>query len=311
METIWQYLGFKEPVRTEKKTVHLVLESGKLNPTQRKRMQKTGYLSEKLDGVYSLVTFIDGEVRHWGRSGKALSNCEGLDRYLYLMLEGATKDLVFISEITSEDPLAKLSGYLTPSRVKQGTFQPTGMKDNFHDLLTIEEFIQGVSTMPFSKRHHELRKYGLNHIPIFIRTIEAAKKNSNEWIKRGKEGGVYAQDAPWTAGKRDESLIKFKEKLSFDLVVVDGLPGKKGSKYEHTLGKLVVLFKAFGKQDGDSLEIPISGMSDSERDLWWKDPSSILGKVVKVDAKSYTENGNLREPRFKEVREDKSTGDFE
>jgi len=311
MENIWQYLGFKDPVREEKKTVHLALESEKLNPTQRNRMQKAGYLSEKLDGVYALVTFVNVEVRHWGRSGKALSNCEGLDLKIEVKLNGVAEGLVFISEITSLDPLAKLSGYLTPSRVKQGTFKPTSMKDNFHDLLTLEEFIQGVSPRSFGNRQWNLRNMYPYTVEQYKLTFDDARDVSREMIADGLEGGVYAQDVPWIAGKRDESLIKLKEKLSFDLVVVEGLPGKKGSKYEHTLGKLVVLFKAFGKQDGDSLEIPISGMSDSERDLWWKDPSSILGKIVKVDAKSYTENGNLREPRFKEVREDKSTGDFE
>lgn len=317
METIWTYLdslGIPNTPRSEKHTVHLALESEKMNPTQISRMASLGYLSEKLDGVYSLVTYINGEVRHWGRSGKAQSNCELLDLNIRLLLrDSGYKDsnFVFISEITSEDPLAKLSGFLAPTRVNAPKFYPSRLKDNFHDVLTLKVFIKGSTGIEFGLRQSVLQAIllpiGIKPVEQIICNYEAAKAISLEWIKEGKEGGVYAQDSIWTSGARNESLIKIKERLSFDVTVVGVCSGKQGSKYEHTLGKLVVVFRAFGKPDGKLLEIPISGMTDAQRDLWYSDSDLIIGKCVKMDAKSFTETGNLREPRFKEVRNDKSS----
>jgi len=51
-------------------------------------------------------------------------------------------------------------------------------------------------------------------------------------------------------------------------------------------------------------------MSDKQRNEWWRNPSLIIGKIVKVDAMTFTSTGLLREPRFKEVREDKTEADF-
>lgn len=277
-------------------------------------MAPLGYLSEKLDGVYALVSYIDGEVRHWGRSGKALSNCEELDEIFWGALEESdyhNMDYIFISEVTSNDPLAKLSGYLTPTRVNESKFTPSNMVDNFHDVISAQEFVDGLSWDLFSMRQRLLNNIlmPLDIYPISQTTIyyEGARMVSLEWIKLGKEGGVFAQEALWIAGARNETIIKVKEKLSFDVTVVGICSGKEGSKYENTLGKLVVVFRAFGKPNGETFEIPLSGMTDAQRDLWWTQPELIIGACVKMDAKSFTENGNLREPRFKEVRSDKSS----
>lgn len=317
METIWDYLkdrGFTVEPRNEKRTVHLVLEHEKLNPTQRSRMKSRGVFMEKLDGVYSLVTRVGGEVRHWGRSGKALQNTEDLDVEIekdYFNINPEA-NVVFISEVTSDDPLAKLSGHLTPARVNDTDFTPTNMKDNFHDILMLSEFIEGESKMPFMYRLQFLSEAMVGsrtkRIPYLFMSYGNALRLSKSYFKEGKEGGVYSQlMSPWIAGKRDESKIKFKEKLSFDVTVVGVCSGKRGSKYEHTLGKLIVAFRPFGATSGKFIEIPISGMSDAERLEWWNNPSDILLKTIKMDAKSYTETGNLREPRYKEIRHDKSS----
>jgi ATP-dependent DNA ligase len=310
MQTIWNYLDSKgilnEP-REEKKVVHLALESEKINPTQLKRMRELSYLSKKLDGVYSFVTYIKGEVRHWGRSGKALSNCEGLDKDLKDILDSVdTGAIVLISEITSDDPLAKLSGYLTPARVNDTLFTPTNMKDNFHDYLSLNDFIAGSSEYTFKSRQRALESLrGLPVVPQRLCTYKVAQAIAAEWIKEGYEGGVYAQDSLWISGARNETLMKIKERISYDVTVVGVCSGKKGTKYKKTLGKLLVVFRVFGDSSGKPVVIPISGMTDRQRDAWWDNPSLIIGKCVRMDAKSFTETGNLREPRFKEVRHDK------
>jgi ATP-dependent DNA ligase len=319
VETIWSYLeslGYSVKERDEKHVVPFVLESEKLNKAQAKRMSGIGMYSEKLDGVYAMVTIINGEVRHWNRTGKAMSNTQLLDG----CIECAIADngfidtpIIAISEVTSEDPLAKLSGYLNPNRVNDSSFEPTNLRDNFHDIVNVEEFIAGVSKDRFASRYNRTKIFmhdilNLRVIPMNEGTLQSAREFANAVWGRHGEGVVFAQmDGPWIAGARDETKIKIKEKLSFDVTVVGMVSGKQGSKYEHTLGKLVVAFRAFGEPDGKWLWIPISGMTDTLRDLWWNNPTLIVGETVKMDAKSFTENGNLREPRFKEVRHDKGS----
>lgn len=315
METIWDYLtskGFEVTPRPEKKVVHLVLEQEKLNPTQRGRMAPMGITMEKLDGVYAMVTLIYGEARHWGRSGKALQNTQVLDRDIEAYTQMSYEyPVVLISEVTSDDPLAKLSGYLTPARVNDTDFTPTNMVDNFHDIITVKDFIKGRCIVTLGARLLALKKLigetKLNRVPYLSTSFEVAHGLAEDYWQEGKEGVVYHQDAPWVAGKRDETKIKFKEKLSYDVTVIGVRSGKRGTKYEDTLGALIVAFRPFGNPTGSFIEVPVSGMADGERDKWWENPELILLKTIKMDAKSFTENGNLREPRYKEVRHDKSS----
>lgn len=327
METIWTYLqqhGFNLEPRDAKHTVHLALESEKLNGAQKKRMAKFFETTEKLDGVYSLVTVIpvgteEPLVRHWGRSGKAQSNCEVLDNYVASQLlnkaeKRKIRPMILISEVTSSSPLAVLSGYLTPSRVNEVQEVPHGLQDNFHDVITIDEFIRGKSDMTYYYRMIDLDNIlyhtQLLHVPMFgTMTFEQAKDYAEKNIyPRGAEGLILADiHKQWVAGARNESLMKIKEKLSYDVTVIGMCSGKEGSKYENTLGKLLVAFPLFGNKDNEYVVIPISGMKDSQRDYWWTHPEDIIGLTVKMDAKSFTEPGNLREPRFKEVRNDKES----
>ena len=322
--TIFDYLNI--PARDEKHTAMFVLEHEKLNKTQLAKL--TGQqvmLEQKLDGVFSFVvaTYKDGryEVEHFGRSGKLQQNCAMLNRKCAMEFHKAQEYRgsmvgVYISEVTSDSPLAVLSGYMTPTRVEDADVVPVNMQDNFHDMMTIEDFTKGICHKQAMERHTYLqakfRKTDLTIIPYEIMTYEEAVEKSKQWIREGKEGGVVRVPwGTWEAGKRDFRIVKIKEKMSFDVTVIGMCSGKEGSKYENTLGKLLVLFRAFGNpREGEYLIVPISGMTDAQRDLWWEHPKLIIGKVVKMDAKSYTEFGNLREPRYKETREDKGS-DFD
>lgn len=327
METVWDYLkgkGYTVVPRGEKKCVHLVLEQEKLNPTQKSRMGLRGITMEKLDGVYSIITVVPYspvsgdifyEVRHWGRSGKALQNTNGLDKTLLTALYdvriiGAT---MFSSEITSDDPLAKLSGYLTPARVNDTDFTPTNMRDNLFDMISLRSFINGKDITPYKRRLENLKDLmgdtKVERIPYLYTSFGNAYRLAKSYWQEGKEGVVHSQlDSMWIAGAKNETRIKFKEKLSFECTVIGMASGKKGTKYETMMGKLIVAFCAFGiPEEPQWIEVPISGVTDVQRKLWWEQPELILAKTVKVDAKSYTETGNLREPRYKETREDKGS----
>ena len=108
-------------------------------------------------------------------------------------------------------------------------------------------------------------------------------------------------DAHYSPGAWIADLLKIKEELTLDLLVVDVEEGE--GKYEGMLGKLIV-------QEKDGTQHKVSGMTDEERRLWWNRPSIIIGQVVEVKAMKRLPNGSLREARFKAIRHDKTAMDI-
>ena len=119
----------------------------------------------------------------------------------------------------------------------------------------------------------------------------------------GGEGIVAKQlNSPYQPGKRNSSMLKLKEEVTKDLLVVEVEEGK--GKYENTLGSLLCRRK-------NGTIIQVSGMTDSQRNEWWCNPALIVNSVVEVKAMSELPDGKLYQPRFKTIRHDKLTGDID
>ena len=123
------------------------------------------------------------------------------------------------------------------------------------------------------------------------------------WSMNGEGVILKRLDAPYEAGKRNFNLMKIKEELTLDLLVVGMAMGE--GKYHSTLGKLIL-------RDKSGKEHRVSGMTDVQRHEWWraprgtmKCPHPIMGRVVEVKAMKQLKDGSLREPRFKAIRYDK------
>lgn len=140
---------------------------------------------------------------------------------------------------------------------------------------------------------------------VRVSPLLGVSSNPDEWQalaakcwQDGKEGVILKRsNATYSFEKRNADLMKIKEEVTLDLLVV-GVIGGEG-KYYHTLGALVVEGK-------NGIRHKVSGMTDAQRDDWWTQPNTIKGKVVEVKAMKVLKDGTLREPRFKAVRFDKS-----
>lgn len=140
----------------------------------------------------------------------------------------------------------------------------------------------------------------VNHVKV--NSLEEASTLSEEVWQRGGEGIILNEiDALYQPGKRNASMIKIKQGISYDLQVTHVYVGK--GKYTGTLGGLICRYK-------DGKEIKVSGMTDAQRKAWWSNPQLIIGKIVQIDAMSESSKGLLREPRFKGIRFDKEEADF-
>lgn len=113
--------------------------------------------------------------------------------------------------------------------------------------------------------------------------------------KDGHEGTMVKNLHRRWEGRRSDAWLKIKDEKSVDVRVVDMKEG--AGKYEGTCGALIVDYK--GKR------VPVSGMTDDERDRFWRKPKRILNKLIEVVYQEETVHGSLRHPRYKRHRPDK------
>lgn len=122
------------------------------------------------------------------------------------------------------------------------------------------------------------------------------KSAENVWAKGGEGIILKRLDAGYSPEKRNYDLMKIKEELTLDLLVI-GIEEGQG-KYKGNTGALILIDK-FG------IKHKVSGMTDKQRTEWWNDRTTIIDKVVEVKAMKRLKDGTLREPRFKAIRFDK------
>lgn len=181
-----------------------------------------------------------------------------------------------------------------------------------HDVLTVAEFDAGHSPVPFRERM--LRLPGVSGHRWFKAEGWAAgtygnpQDLCNQLVDEGGYDGLILRDpwGTWTKGNGTTGeIIKIKRVLSFDLRVVDMMPGQ--GKHAGRMGAIVVDF------GGKRLSVG-TGFTDEQREVFWSSTLArpdhpIVGKIVEVEAMDYSSDGLLREPRFKGVRFDKLEAD--
>lgn len=119
----------------------------------------------------------------------------------------------------------------------------------------------------------------------------------------GGEGIIIKQaDSHYHYGKRNNTLIKLKSECVIDALAV-GLEEGVGKKGNHSLTLIAK------RKNGVVIRVLIS--AHKEKKLYMSAPNLIVGKVVSIKAMEEFENGSLRHPIFKCVREDKLLNDID
>ena len=261
---------------------------------------------EKYDGWFMYIDCIDGNWQGCrSKEGRVLPSMKNINRKFNEGLK-PTKNMRIIFEAIIPGMVFKdLNGRFNQQRVALDNVVLMA-----HDIL-----IEGSENLPFKLRYTQLgqvvKRLGIPELKLVQILQSSASKDV--WMKYYKEviskpngEGIILKDinAKYQAGKRTAGILKIKCEVTQDLLVIDVEKGKLGSKYETTLGRLVVRNRA-------GIVNKVSGMSDEQRDAWIKDPSLIVGHVVEVQAMKILSNGSLREGRFKAERFDKSENDID
>lgn len=278
----------------------------KVKPYQENKIKFPCIVQEKYDGVYCIAFFDNqGIVGIFSATGKEYLSLNHLKAELELCsdIDGDEISFIIFEAYADNVPQPIISGWC-----RDETEQHTEVYAIVHDVLTMNEYM-GIDKTPYNKRIARFGSGGINYktlfkpIEITANTVEHICGLVNlVWISGGEGVIIKNPTAPYLKGKRNWDLIKLKQSVSYDLLVVGVVEGQ--GKYKGMLGSLVLRWKNDGKI------IVGSGLTNEQRKEWWEDKNKIIGQIVQIDAMKESTEGVLREPIFKGIRHDKCEPDF-
>jgi DNA ligase-1 len=275
-----------------------------------KKMAGEVYVEPKLDGV-RVLTICDvdkDEVKMFSRNGKELNNFPKIFEQFDSMLDQMSESMVFDGEIMSDD-------FQTLMREihRKGGAKTDDAVLNLFDCLTLEQFKEGGSSDDLIKRKEKLLSF--NYGPN-VSVVQFVKMNLDEedgqkqfadynklCIDKGFEGIMVKPIAGIYECKRSSLWLKVKPFIEVSLKVIDTEEGT--GRNAGKLGALIV--------EGTDMDKFIktnvgSGLTDTDRETFWKNKAKLIGQIVEVRADAITQNQDtkdewsLRFPRFLRFR---------
>jgi len=275
-----------------------------------KKMTGEVYVEPKLDGV-RVITICDvdkDEVKMFSRNGKELSNFPKVQEQFDSMLDQMSESMVFDGEIMSDD-------FQTLMREihRKGGAKTNDAVLNLFDCMPLEYFKEGSYPYALNTRKELLQSF--NYGPN-ISVVEFVAMNLDDddgqkqfadynrlCIDKGFEGIMVKPITGIYECKRSSLWLKVKPFIEVSLTVKDLEEGT--GRNVGKLGALVV--------EGTDMDKFIktnvgSGLTDSDREMFWKHRDDVIGRIVEVRADAITQNQDtdnewsLRFPRFLRFR---------
>lgn len=288
------------------------------------------YAQIKRDGIFAAVCVthdtgvkgLDGSttVGIFGRTGKKLMNVEVLEEAFSTFPVG-----VYFGELQSmtlDISLEMLSGVVNPNRTEPLSDMGQQLKDglyiDFFDMMTVQGFIEGYTSVTFTKRHAALERRLKGHLHGFNSVLRIHQCNNenevqsfaDEQIKLGREGAVFKQEVDWEAGHKGYRQTKIVRMTSFDLRCIGWEEGK--GKYKGKVANLIFKWKG-----GKTVKAMLGkGWTHDDAAKMFNDITmggslNVIGKIFCVKALQESSKGVLRLPKVGELRHDKEFADVE
>jgi DNA ligase-1 len=275
-----------------------------------KKMVGEMIIEPKLDGVRVIaICDVDkDEVKLFSRNGKELLNFPEINKQFDDALDQMSESMVFDGEVMSDD-------FQTLMREihRKGGAKTKDAKLNLFDCMPLEDFMAGGCNGDIITRKTMLEKFefGSN-----INQVEYVKMNLSEpdgqkqfadynklCIDRGFEGIMVKPITGTYECKRSTLWLKVKPFIEVSLKVVDTEEGT--GRNVGKLGALIVEGKDMDKFIKTNVG---SGLTDTDRETFWKAKDKLIGQIVEVRADAITQNQDtsnewsLRFPRFLRFR---------
>ena len=275
-----------------------------------KKMTGEMLVEPKLDGVRVVVICdVDkDEVKLFSRNGKELSNFPHINEQFDDMLDQLPESMVFDGEVMSND----FQTLMREIHRKAGAKTKDAIL-NLFDCMPLYNFQDGSCVDPLLKRKETLEsfKYGPNvnlveYVKIDLSDEDGQKQFADYnkiCIDKGYEGIMIKPVNGAYECKRSTLWLKVKPFIEVSLTVkaVEEGTGRNVGK----LGALIVE----GTDAGKFIKTNVgSGLTDSNRDDFWKAKEKLIEQVVEIRADAITQNQDakdeysLRFPRFLRFR---------
>lgn len=147
------------------------------------------------------------------------------------------------------------------------------------------------------KKHFQLNNILLAspfHEKLWYETFDRIANAGGEGIVAKRENSVFS------FGKRNSDLLKLKLELSVDLVAV---------RLEEGFGERGNPSLTLVSQRSNGIEVRTVISKHEDQALFRATPEAVIGKVVEVKAMESFQDGQLRQPVFVRVRDDKVEGE--
>ena len=273
-----------------------------------KKLKGRVLLEPKLDGV-RVVAICDvdrDEVVLMSRNGKELANFPHINQQFEDMLDQLSESMVFDGEIMSEN----FQVLMREIHRKDGAKTEDAVL-NLFDCLTLKEFKTGGSVKPITERKTMLESFRLGANMERVEYVACDLTEDSDrfldynklCVDRGYEGIMVKPIAGAYECRRSTLWLKVKPFIEVSLTVVatEEGTGRNAGK----LGALIVEGTDMGKFIRTNVG---SGLTDSDRESYWRDRDKLIGQVIEVRADAITQNQDvtdeysLRFPRFLRFR---------
>tara|TARA_X000000368_G_scaffold190179_1_gene149963 strand:+ start:25 stop:909 length:885 start_codon:yes stop_codon:yes gene_type:complete len=276
-----------------------------------KKMVGKKFLDNKLDGVRVITIILNGVVTMYSRNGKQFINFGHVEKELEDLLgkESHEGGIVLDGEMVSSSFQA-----LMKQVHRKDNVEATDAKYALFDILPLDEFQTGVSTLGCRARHKQLLEtipensdnmFVVEKVEVDLDTQEGQTmfRGYNKLaVESGFEGIMIKDVDALYECRRSHYMLKAKPFIEVSLSVVDTEEGTG-----RNVGKLGALI-CEGKDDGKFIRVNVgSGLSDEQRETFWTHKEDLINQIAEVRADAITKNQDseeysLRFPRFKTFR---------
>ena len=271
-----------------------------------KKIQGSCLVEYKYDGVRVIGIVKNGKATLYSRNGKIFHNFPHIENALS---KTEYNNMVFDGEVMSDDFQALMKQVYR----KSGANTDDAYLALF-DMLPLKEFNSGKSLLNTIERKEELNKmsqtfneeiklvdYEIINFDEKAGQVKFSTMNK-EALDKGFEGLMIKPSKNFYECKRSHAWLKIKPFIEVTLKVIDIQEGT--GKHAGKLGA----FNVEGEDDDKFFSLSVgSGLTDEDRERFWKAKDKLIGRLVEIRADAITksiegEHYSLRFPRFKNFR---------
>ena len=257
----------------------------------------------KYDGVRVIAIVKNNKATLYSRNGKIFNNFPHIEEALS---KPEYNNLVLDGEVMSDDFQALMKQVYR----KSGAETDDAYLALF-DILPLKEFNNGKSKLNTLDRKKQLDQLSqtfescIKLVDYAILNFDDEKDNqkfskmNKEALDKGYEGLMIKPSENYYESKRSHAWLKIKPFIEVTLKIVSIQEGT--GKHSGKLGA----FQVEGTDDGKFFSLSVgSGLTDDDRDKFWKSKEKLIGMLVEIRADAITqsiegEHYSLRFPRFK------------